>query len=174
MILELIAVIVAGIATGGVMLLLRRLSRGRLPGWLVPAAAGIAMITVTLTSEYSWYGRSAAALPEGVEVIEQVRQRQGWRPWTYVVPITERFIALDRGTLRQNPSRPGLYLADLYLFARWTAPKWITVAVDCPGERQALLGTEADFGPDGEISGAVWQVTGMDDPLMAALCTGGA
>lgn len=174
MFLELIAAIVAGIAMGGIMVLLRRLSGPRLPGWLVPAAAGLAMIAATIVSEYGWYGRSAAALPAGVEVIDRVQSRQPWRPWTYAVPLVDRFMALDRAGLRQNPAQPGLYLADVYLFVRWSAPGRLTVAVDCPGRRSALLGPGAGFGADGEITGATWQAAGADDPLLRAICDGGA
>ncbi|MDK3019691.1 hypothetical protein [Pseudodonghicola flavimaris] len=173
MFLELIAVIVAGIAVAGLMLLIRRLSGGRLPGWLVPAAAGAAMIVVTIASEYGWYARTRATLPEGVEVIDEVESRAAYRPWTYLVPMVERFAALDRAGLRQNPARPGVFLVDLYLFARWSAPKWVTVAVDCQGGRQALLTADADFGPDGDITGAAWQQMDPEDPLAAALCNGG-
>lgn len=174
MFLELVAVIVAGIAAGGILFLARRLTGGRLPGWLVPAAAGLAMIAATIANEYGWYGRTAAALPAGVEVIDRVELRQMWRPWTYVVPMTGSFIALDRSGLRQNPAQPGVYLADLYLFARWQAPGRLSVAVDCPGRRHALLGPAAEFGPDGSIDGATWAPATEGDPLIAAICDGGA
>lgn len=170
MFLELIAIIVAGIAMGGVTLLIRRATAGRLPGWLVPASAGAAMIVATIASEYGWYGRSAAALPAGIEVIDTVAHRQPWRPWTYAVPLVDRFVALDRAGLRQNPALPGQYLADLYLFARWSAPARITVAVDCPGRRRALLGASAGFDAQGAITGADWHPAEAGDPVLGALC----
>ncbi len=43
MFLELIAVIVAGIAGAGVMMLIARVSGGRIPKWFIPVAAGAAM-----------------------------------------------------------------------------------------------------------------------------------
>jgi hypothetical protein len=40
--IELIAAFVAAIASAGVAMLLRKLSRGRLPKWITPAAAVVA------------------------------------------------------------------------------------------------------------------------------------
>ncbi|MEP0154063.1 MAG: hypothetical protein ABJE81_05245, partial [Pseudophaeobacter sp.] len=61
MFLELIAVIFAGIAVAGVVMLVNNVTGARLPRWLAPVAAGLAMIGVTVTSEYSWYSRTLAS-----------------------------------------------------------------------------------------------------------------
>jgi len=59
MFLELIATVTVGIGTGGIVVLINKATRGRLPRWLVPVAAGLSMIGFTLWSEYSWAGRTA-------------------------------------------------------------------------------------------------------------------
>ena len=54
---ELIAVFVAGFAGAGAVMLLNRVTGGRLPRWLMPLGAGAAMLVATISSEYGWYGR---------------------------------------------------------------------------------------------------------------------
>ncbi|MEO1190053.1 MAG: hypothetical protein AAFW60_13380, partial [Pseudomonadota bacterium] len=68
MIFELIAVVVAGFAGAGVALLLNKVVGGRLPRWIIPIAAGLAMFATTIAHDYCWYERTAASLPDGLEV----------------------------------------------------------------------------------------------------------
>ncbi|MCG7859802.1 hypothetical protein MD537_22680, partial [Flavihumibacter sediminis] len=75
MFLELIATIFAGVAAAGVMLVITRASKGRLPKWLTPVAAGGAMIAATVSSEYGWYARTSASLPEEFAIIDRVHSK---------------------------------------------------------------------------------------------------
>ena len=127
--LELIAAIVAAIACAGIAMILRRLSRNRLPAWILPAAAALGLISYTAWSEYSWYGRMAAALPEGVHVVWEDDRPQALRPWTMAVPLVTRFVALDTRQMLAHPSGPDLILANAYGFARWRGVEQWTVAL---------------------------------------------
>lgn len=93
MLFELIAVVIAGFAAGGVALILGRAAPA-MPAWLVPVIAGGAMLATAISLEYSWYGRTAASLPEGVAVALTRENSALWRPWTYVVPYVDGFIAV--------------------------------------------------------------------------------
>ena len=73
MLFELIAVIVAGIAVAGIVLLTRRFLPA-VPRWTAPVLAGLAMIAVSISLEYSWFGRTAATLPETMEVARTARK----------------------------------------------------------------------------------------------------
>ena len=53
MFLELIATVFAGLAMAGVVMLVNRTSGGRLPRWTAPVAAGLAMITATVSNSKS-------------------------------------------------------------------------------------------------------------------------
>ena len=97
MFLELIAVAVAGFAGAGAIMALRLVLGDRLPRWLVPVGAGLAMLAATISSEYNWFSRTAGALPEGVVVADSVTDTAPWRPWTYLVPLTVRAMAQVRG-----------------------------------------------------------------------------
>ncbi|RBI86533.1 hypothetical protein DRV85_03615 [Rhodosalinus halophilus] len=163
MFLELIATVFAGLAAAGVVLLVNRGLGGRLPRWLAPVTAGAAMLAATISSEYSWFGRTAGALPEAFAVIETVESSAIWRPWTYLAPFTERFVALDGSSVRQNAVRPEERLADLYFFGRWAPVRQLEIRVDCARGARALPGD----GTGGEV---VWQEVGADDAIVAAVC----
>lgn len=166
MFLELIAVIVAGIAGAGAMMLISRIAGGRVPKWLVPVAAGAAMLATTISSEYSWYSRTANGLPEGVNVVQTVEQKAMYRPWTYVVPYTDRFIALDTGNLRANTENAALFMADVYFFRRWGAVQSVEVMVNCDTGQRA----EPAFGDGGD---PVWRDADADDPIVRGVCDRG-
>lgn len=172
MVFELVAVVVAGFAGAGVMLLANKLLRGRLPRWLVPAAAGAAMLAMAVSNEYGWYSRTVGALPEGLEVATTAQDRAVYRPWTYLVPLVTRFLAVDTGSMRRNPAQEGQRIVDVYAFARWMPPRKLGVAVDCPGLRRADLLAGASFGADGAIEGVTWHEVGPDDPILRTACGG--
>ena len=170
MIFELIAVIVAGVAGFGAAALVNRVVGGRLPRWLMPVAAGGAMLAVAISNEYSWYPRTAMTLPERLEVAYTVENRSFFRPWTYAVPFVDRFLAVDRSTLQTHEGAPGHRMVDIYAFRRWTAPQKMGVVFDCPGGRSAPVGSAATFAADGTIGGLVWDDVGADDPVLRTAC----
>lgn len=163
MIFELIAVVIAGFAGAGVALLVAKLVGERMPRWLVPVAAGLSMLAAAISSEYGWYARTSGNLPEGVVVADTVRGSAWWRPWTFAVPMVERFVAVDAGNLRANAETEGLYLADLYFFGRWRPVQAVQVMVDCEAGRRA----DPARGDGGE---PVWRDVGADDPIVASVC----
>lgn len=169
MFLELIATVIAGIGAAGVVMLLIRAGVG-LPRWSVPVVAGLAMIAATITSEYGWYDRTRANLPDGLTVVDTVESRALYRPWTYLFPYVNRFAALDVATLKRNPARPGERIGDLYFFGRWQAVQKLPILLDCTGQRRASLADGAEFDADGTVTDARWIETGADDPVLAAGC----
>jgi hypothetical protein len=173
MIFEFVATIVSGFAAGGIVMALRRLSGGRLPKWLTPAAAGAAMIAFAIWSEYSWFSRTTAALPDSFVVVSQNNSSAPWRPWTYLRPMTDRFAAVDIASIRRNEALPDLRLADTYFWARWAAVNRLTVAIDCAAHRRAPIVEGVTLADDGAILGADWVAVPSDDPTLAAVCTEG-
>lgn len=163
MFLELVAVIVAGLGAGGIMLLLSRLVPGRLPRWLIPVAAGAAMLAASISLEYTWYPRTAGTLPDGLAVAESVQRAALWRPWTYLAPITDRFVAVDTASLQANRIEDQLWMADLYFYGRWQTVQAVEVMVDCATARRADPAL-------GDGSPPVWRDVGPDDPVVATVC----
>lgn len=170
MFLELIATVIAGLATAGVVMLLGRLSRGRLPRWLTPVAAGLAMISVTIASEYGWYGRTVATLPEGMIVAQTVEKKAIYQPWTYAVPYIDRFVAVDASAMRSHPDIPDQHIAQLYFFGRWSPVSEVPVLVDCAGNRRADLMDGTSFDIDGAVLDADWIPVDSRDPVVSAVC----
>ena len=166
MFFELVATFAAGIAAAGLALIANHLTGGRLPRWALPVAAGAAMLGYAVWSEYTWGPRTRAALPEGVEVLMTVEESRVWKPWTYVVPQTTRIMALDRAGVQTKPDAPGMLLADLYFFARWSPPAKRQQLVNCETGARADVSAAALSDP----SSARWRSAGADDPLVEALC----
>lgn len=169
MLIELIAVVTAGFAAAGIALLATRLVH-RLPRWLVPVAAGAALIGAAITLEYAWYGRTAGALPDSVEVALAHEARAPWRPWTYLAPYRDRFIAVDHASRMTSPAAEAQRLVDLLIFGRWALPTRIRAVFDCAEGRRADLGPGVTLAEDGRIEGATWHETGLDDPLTRTAC----
>lgn len=173
MFLELIATFLAGFAAAGVALLLGKILRGRLPRWVMPIAAGAAMIAMAVYNEYGWFPRTEANLPESFEIVDTVEAQAWYRPWTYLRPFVERFVAVDSGSIRTHAAVPDQRLADVYLFGRWSPVHRLPVLVDCAGSRRAALTDGIGFAQDGSVTGADWAAVPGDDPVLARLCGAG-
>ena len=170
MFVELIATIFAGIACAGIAMLLNIATGRRLPKWVMPVAAGLGMISMTVSNEYTWFDRTAERLPDGVEIAMTVEE-QGWlRPWTQIWPYTKRFVAVDIATTRRNENLPEQRLADLYFFGRWSPVNQTPMLFDCAGGRSALLIDGADFAADGSVVDADWQRMPDGDPILKLVC----
>lgn len=173
MLMELIAAIALGVGVGGIIVLMRGLIGGRVPRFLVPAAAALAMFGFAIWSDYSWFGRTASGLPEDIVVVNTVRERSSWRPWTWAWPQVTRFTAVNAGGARRNEKIPGQVMADVYLIARYAQPVTLPQIVDCPGSLRAELVGDVSLDEDGRPENARWLPLAEDDPLYRALCTDG-
>ncbi|MHA3980429.1 hypothetical protein ACW9UR_22385 [Halovulum sp. GXIMD14794] len=168
MFLELVATFAAALVAAGLALILRRITGGRLPRWLVPIFAGLAMIGYTIWSEYTWAGRTAGGLPEGVTVVDRVAETFVYKPWTYLAPQTTRLIALDHAGMQTNPATPDVRLADVYLFERWQPTARRPQLIDCAAAARADVTEAAIDAPES----AEWLAVGAEDPLVQSACGG--
>ncbi len=100
MIWHLVAAVFAGLAAAGIGLLLRALSRKRLPKWIVPVFGGLGMLGYQISTEYSWFEHKRSQLPETAIVISSDTSSAVWRPWTFVFPMTTKFSIVDRDNVR--------------------------------------------------------------------------
>ncbi|MFN3846051.1 MAG: hypothetical protein ACK4RZ_09555 [Paracoccaceae bacterium] len=170
MALELFAAIVAAIAIGGVVHLLRRLTGSRLPKWAVTAAAGFGLIGTTIYLEYDWFNRVSAELPAGVEVVWHTEEVMTLRPWTLVAPITTKFIAMDVRQIAQHPNNTGLRMAKVFNFARWRPVTDALMVFDCPQHRQVMVSDGVEISEDGTLKGADWVNAPEGDGFQTAAC----
>lgn len=170
MFLELIAAVAAAFAAAGIVLGINMLTGGRLPKWSLPLAAGAAMLGYAVWSEYTWFARTAADLPRGVEVTFANESRAMWRPWTYAAPMVNRFIAADTVSIRTNEAVPGQRILDLYFFGRWSPQNRVEVVVDCETGRLAPL-VSADLDGSGAATDAAWATPPPGDTTLEVACT---
>jgi hypothetical protein len=169
MFFELVGTIMAGIAAALLIWAIRRW-KPAIPNWVLPVGAGVAMLAAAMSSEYGWYTRISGQLPETFVVAQRLDERSPLRPWTYILPYTSRFVAIDRGSLRTNPQVPDHRMVDLYFFGRWAPNQRLTVLWDCARNRTAALGEGAVFDEDGQVANASWQPVPPDDPVFVAAC----
>lgn len=170
MLLEFLAAIVLGLAVAGAIMAINVAIGRRLPGWLVPAAAGISMIAFMVTMEYTWLPRTMASLPEGIEVVSVSRESSWYRPWTYLRPLSLRAVTLDTRRNRTHPAQPGQVMTSVVLLGRWMPVRRIPVVFDCQAGRRADLHAAVELGDDGHLSGADWRELAPDDPALAIAC----
>lgn len=170
MFFELIGTVAAGVATALLVWAINRTLKGRLPSWLVPVAAGAAMLAATISSEYSWFSRTQANMPSGFVVTETVEEIKFYRPWTYVKPYVSRFIAVDQLTARTHPDHPDQRIVDLVIYGRWARTAKIPALFDCAANARADLVDGVEFGPNGEVLNADWLSMEADAPVLQAAC----
>lgn len=170
MLLEFLAAIILGLAVAGVIMAINAAIGRRLPGWLVPGAAGISMIAFMVTMEYTWLPRTVESLPEGVEVVSVSRESSWYRPWTYLRPLSLRAVTLDTRRNRTHPAQPGKVMTSVVLLGRWMPARQIPVVFDCQGSRRADLHAAVELDADGHLSGADWRKLPPDDAALAIAC----
>ncbi|PUB17017.1 hypothetical protein [Yoonia sediminilitoris] len=170
MFFELIGTIVAGAVAALLVWALNRTLKGRLPKWLIPAAAGAAMLAATISSEYSWYGRTVATMPAGLAVAQTIEETALYRPWTHARPFVSRFVAVDRISTRTHPDQPGLRLVDLVFYGRWTRTAKVPMLFDCAGNLRADVVDGVAFGDGGAVLNAQWFALDATDPLLRTAC----
>lgn len=170
MFFELIGTVLAGAATALILWALNRVLKGRLPSWMIPAAAGLAMIGATISSEYGWFSRTAEAMPAGMVVAETVEEQTFYRPWTYARPFVTRFVAVDQASVRTHPQQPDQRIVDLVFYGRWTRTAKVPMLFDCARAQRADVVDGIAFGDSGEVLDAAWINLAADDPVLAAAC----
>lgn len=104
---HLIAAIVAGVAGAGIGLLLRSLTRKRLPKWIIPVCAGLGMLSYTIHYEYTWFETTQARLPEGSLVVRSEEGEMLWRPWTMIYPMPLAYTVLDGANAQVQDTTQG-------------------------------------------------------------------
>lgn len=171
MLLEFIAAIALGLGTAGLVMALDFVLGKRLPGWLIPASAGLGMIAFMVWMEYNWLPRTTEQLPTGVVVVSTSQESMWFRPWTYLKPVSFRMVAIDTRRNRRHTAQPELLMTSALLLGRWMPARHIPVVFDCAGARRADLDAGVELAEDGRLIGAEWRRLAPDDPALLAACS---
>ncbi len=166
MFLELIATFTAALGAAGLVLLINKLTGGRLPKWVMPVAAGLTMIAYAVWSEYSWADRTQAELPTGMVVVKRIEQQVFWKPWTYIKPQVAALAVLDHAGMKTRPENTDIKLADLYVFARWRRTAVVPQFLDCARGMRADVSDAALADP----TKAQWRPVAADDKVLEVAC----
>lgn len=170
MIFTLIGTFVLGIAVAGTFIIINRTTGRRMPGWIAPFAAAIAMITFTIWSEYTWFSRTAQELPDSFTVTQTYETSNLLQPWTYLVPRINRFAAVDLGNVQTNAKAARYRQVNLHLFTRLMPPRELRQVYDCEAQRRIDLMPNEIIDPVSLPENAWEPVAG--DPATAAVCGG--
>ena len=95
MIWTIIAIVFSGLGAAGVALILRKLTRNKLPKWIIPVFAGMGMLGYQISYEYSWFEHQVARQPDAAVVVSTETGQVFWRPWTYHFPMIIAFTVID-------------------------------------------------------------------------------
>lgn len=98
---HLLAVFIIGLCLGGIAFFLRKLSRNKLPSWVIPVSAGIGMLGYLAYYDYGWFEFKKSQLPPQAVVIGETREGNFFKPWRYLFPTVSSFAILD-GQVRET------------------------------------------------------------------------
>lgn len=173
MLFNLFGAISVALATALVLFFLRRhLWRG-MPRWLMPALAGLSMISFSIWNSYAWYDRITGHLSEGIVVAATFPTRSPIEPWTYLYPRVQHFVAVDVGQRGQLKGHPEIALAEVIEFQQFQQVRRSLQIFDCRNGRRGAPPAEApQFDADGNITGINWINEGRADEIVATACRG--
>lgn len=167
---EFIATLFAGVGAAGVLLIVRMITRWKLPRWGIPAVAGGAMLAFQIYSEYNWFPHQKSLLPNDVTVVRQIEGAAPWRPWSYLYPQTVRFIAVRVGKAAVNTINPDLVLAEVYLFERRMSARRVHQVFHCGQNARADFNEQLQIPQQGESLSEQWFRLSADDALLNTVC----
>jgi hypothetical protein len=166
----LIGTLMVGVGAASLAFIVCKALRRPVPGWLLPAAAGLAMLSFHIWSDYAWAERTIAELPDHVVVAERYTSRSVLQPWTLLVPKVDRFSAVDLNEVRHNPRVEGMVMALVYLVARWYPTAGTLQLYDCTLPRRADVGESLAADAAGRPIDPSWVTLEPDDPVRRVVC----
>ena len=170
----LITAIVAGFAGAGIGLLLRSITRKRLPQGVIPVSAGLCMLIATVGTEYGWYRNVVDTMPPDLVVIAERKQQAWYQPWTFVRPWVRGFLSYAPSDTVETAPGSGILVVQLRQQERWQPQMIRPNLVDCDAGRRAEILAETTFSESGVPQNAPWIEVGADDPILSTVCRGGA
>lgn len=170
----LLTALVAAFAGAGIALVLRHFTGKRLPKGIIPIGAGLGMLVSTVALEYGWYDSVVASMSDDLVVISEREQQAWYQPWTYVRPWVRGFIAYSPSETVETGENSGILVVQMRRQERWQPEIVVPNIVDCDGARRAEILPDTEFSDTGDVTNAAWRDVGAEDPIIQAICGGGA
>lgn len=174
MIWTLIGTLMVGVLAASLTFIGFRLAKREPQRWLLPAAAGLAMLVFHISSDYAWFARTSAAFPEHLRVGETYTKRSVLQPWTLIAAPIERFSAVDTAAIRRNPAAPDLVMTEVHLLQRYYPTVTLAQLYDCGTPRRATVGPDLEVDAEGRPKNADWVAIDPTDAIRQIVCTRGA
>lgn len=95
MIWNLFGVFIIGLCSGAFGYLIIKISKGRAPKWLIPICAGAGMFSYLAYYDYTWYEFKSGQMPKESVVVQEYRESDFFRPWSYIYPSINQFDVFD-------------------------------------------------------------------------------
>ena len=96
-----------------------------------------------------------------------------WKPWTYVFPQIDRFVAVDTSRVRRNRELPGHVLAEVILVARLDPTVTTQMLFDCRRARRSDVISSEGFDERGLPKNPRWVAVEPRDALFQTVCNYG-
>lgn len=170
MLFNLVGTFLVGIAAVGSIMLIFLVLRRPAPRWLLPFAAGAGMLGFHLWNEYTWFDRTATALPDHVVVAKSYTYETPFQPWTLLMPRINRFAAVDRASIRRHDEAPDYVMADIFLVTRLAETAKVTQIYDCVQARRTEVSASMSVDERGLPVDAAWTPSEADEPLFKMVC----
>ncbi len=171
MLFQLLGAIILGVGMAGVVMIAFRLVGRKAPRWTLPVFAGAAMLGFQIWNEYTWFSRTAAALPAHIVLAGTYSSSSPLQPWTMLVPPVDRFSVIDARSIRRNERAPHLRMIEVFLIGRYMPTASTIQIYDCETPRRADVVRTLEFDADGRPTGAQWIDLDAADPLRRKVCT---
>lgn len=141
MIWHLFAVLIVGLCGGALLHLLRKLSGGRLPKWIISAGAGLCMFGYHAYYDYNWYEFKASQLPTGSIVIYEKNTTSFFKPWSYISPVVNAFTVFDGTSKRSEQNHQILVEYFTYHFLKDPSERQVIFesVLNCTTQERATL-----------------------------------
>lgn len=157
---EIIATVIAGLGTAGIVLSARLIIK-KLPKWLVPFGAGLGMLGFQIYSEYTWFDHTRSMLPKEAVVVASTGVPAFYKPWSYHYAPVLKFIAVDKNNVSPTDT-PDILQTHLYFFERREPAQTISILINCKD------GTQSDLTTGGTPT---WGKLPFTDDVVKAVCS---
>lgn len=171
MLFTLLGTFIAGIGAAGIAILVYKyiLRRPR-PKAAIPISAGVAMILLQIVLDYGWFMRATADFDKDVVVLRTSQGTSLLQPLSFIIPRTDRFLAIDKAKLRTNDALPGIKLGTLFQAEKEGPTTQILQVFDCIKARRADWSGTMPLSTEELTNKAKWFPLEASDPLYKAVC----
>ena len=173
MYVEILSAVALAFGVAGTILIVFRLFGRKPPKFLIPAAAGIAMLVFTAWSDSTWYERTSQLVEaKGLTIIKALEGQSLLSPWSLVKPRVDQFVAINTAEIQTNDKHPNVFLFKTYFMKRHEQTLEVTVMVDCNTGKRFDIAPNTTFGEDGMPVGGEWLRLDKSDTLLKTICSG--